>query len=593
MEIAMDVRIRRIEFNPPGLDRIGEHIDITSSASTPIDMTGWTLKDAAAHTFRFPRFVLAPGASMRIWTGEGKNDGSNLFWGRDAPIWNNTGDIAVLSNSSGIEQARCEYVPDKGQIRYVRGEGLRAQGLAVSPIWPHRSGGVHVFAIGLDNGVWQDDQDAARGYWGGWKATGFQAKDIVLARMPEDLGDELEFLLPPARLQAFAIHSSDSTVWTRWQLEREGAWSGWAPLGGSATSLAVGQVPGGGLEVFAVHPDGSVWHIWQDKLCGDWSQWESLGGAVERIAVGQIPDGGLEVFAVGRHGALWHIWQDLPKGDWSEWDNLGGSIRDLSVSADMNKLGGHEVFAVGSDGAVWHIWQHKPKGDWSPWVSHGGSAVSIASIPVHMGGVAFMFVGTDGAIWCSEQNRFHGDWSPLRSLGGNFLKAGACSLGGGGIEIFAIDTDHLVRHIWQDRALGQWTKWEPLDYETRPVGPSTPDKPTTPPTSPKPETSGVQGVSLTKQPGPAWYIYAGDSYDPLGATGALITSVMNNGTYSFSLAFTPEGSANGTAFYVIEPSQTVDVFNGLRVKGHWTAQFNGKEAVAPSGLPLRVGWRKP
>ena len=41
-------------------------------------------------------FVLAAGATVQLWTKSGTNGASELFWGHRAPLWNNTGDTALL-----------------------------------------------------------------------------------------------------------------------------------------------------------------------------------------------------------------------------------------------------------------------------------------------------------------------------------------------------------------------------------------------------------------------------------------------------------------------------------------------------------------
>jgi len=104
-EIVLD----RIDYDPPGPDPLGEHVLIRSNELTSVDMTGWTLRDLAQHVYRFPAFELAPGETVRVWTGLGTPDSANLYWGRRAAVWNNIGDTAVLSNERGQEVARLRY----------------------------------------------------------------------------------------------------------------------------------------------------------------------------------------------------------------------------------------------------------------------------------------------------------------------------------------------------------------------------------------------------------------------------------------------------------------------------------------------------
>ena len=67
-------------------------------------MTGWYLVSVVGpQTFYFPSgYTLAPGATMRIesYTGAVNDPPAVLLWSTGA-IWANTGDKAVLYDSSG------------------------------------------------------------------------------------------------------------------------------------------------------------------------------------------------------------------------------------------------------------------------------------------------------------------------------------------------------------------------------------------------------------------------------------------------------------------------------------------------------------
>jgi Common central domain of tyrosinase len=95
----------------------------------------------------------------------------------------------------------------------------------------------------------------------------------------------------------------------------------WASLGGIGTSDpgAVLQT-GGRLVVFVRGTDNALWHRWQVSRNGDWSGWESIGappgGATSGPDVALNDPGGLVVFARGADGAVWHAWQDQPDGNW-------------------------------------------------------------------------------------------------------------------------------------------------------------------------------------------------------------------------------------------------------------------------------------
>lgn len=100
--LRADVRITHLEFNPPGPDVPGEYVHIQNHDPVSAELTGWTLSDAAYHTYRFPSFVLNPRAFVRVWTKQGINTVTDLYWGRRAAIWNNLGDKAFLRDSRGL-----------------------------------------------------------------------------------------------------------------------------------------------------------------------------------------------------------------------------------------------------------------------------------------------------------------------------------------------------------------------------------------------------------------------------------------------------------------------------------------------------------
>ena len=107
----MDLRLTHIEYNPEGRDVAGEYVLIRNLGATPVSMTGWTLHDEARNTFVFPTFSLAPGASVRVWTGSGTNTAGDLYWGRGVAVWNNVGDRGYLRDRDGNLVHVYSYTP--------------------------------------------------------------------------------------------------------------------------------------------------------------------------------------------------------------------------------------------------------------------------------------------------------------------------------------------------------------------------------------------------------------------------------------------------------------------------------------------------
>ncbi len=83
-----------------------EWVEIANQGEEDVNLEGWTLSDRQNHTYSFPNFVLAAGASVKVHTGSGEDTEENVYINRSTPIWNNDGDSAILADSEGIIVAR-------------------------------------------------------------------------------------------------------------------------------------------------------------------------------------------------------------------------------------------------------------------------------------------------------------------------------------------------------------------------------------------------------------------------------------------------------------------------------------------------------
>jgi micrococcal nuclease len=99
------IKIAHIQADAPGNDSEnpnGEWVEIVNEGSEAVNLEGYSLKDEATHIYTFPAFILQPGATVHLYTGQGQDDTSSLYWGlvREA-VWNNSGDSAFLRDSEG------------------------------------------------------------------------------------------------------------------------------------------------------------------------------------------------------------------------------------------------------------------------------------------------------------------------------------------------------------------------------------------------------------------------------------------------------------------------------------------------------------
>ena len=95
-----------LRFDADGNDnenKNDEWIDIRNDGSAVADLGGWSVTDEAAHVYRFPTgFTLAPGSTVRLFTGCGSATPTEQYWcNSGSAIWNNGGDTATLTDASG------------------------------------------------------------------------------------------------------------------------------------------------------------------------------------------------------------------------------------------------------------------------------------------------------------------------------------------------------------------------------------------------------------------------------------------------------------------------------------------------------------
>ena len=97
---------------------VDEYVEIRNNDVVAIQLQGWSLTDAGPFSFTFPARVLQPGETCRIFAHvpQGANTWPCEFtFGRTSPgssgnyVWNNSGDMASLSDASGMLIDMCAY----------------------------------------------------------------------------------------------------------------------------------------------------------------------------------------------------------------------------------------------------------------------------------------------------------------------------------------------------------------------------------------------------------------------------------------------------------------------------------------------------
>jgi competence protein ComEC len=87
-----------------------EYVVFRNAGDRPIDLSGWTVSDEADHTYAFPEgATLAPGETLTLHTGAGRDGDGDYYWNAERPVWNNAGDTVFVRDADGSLVLEVEY----------------------------------------------------------------------------------------------------------------------------------------------------------------------------------------------------------------------------------------------------------------------------------------------------------------------------------------------------------------------------------------------------------------------------------------------------------------------------------------------------
>ena len=99
---ASPIQFGRLQYDAPGTDLAtkasinGEYVVIQNRGTVAKALTGWTVRDAQAHIYKFGTFTLGAKKSVVLRTGKGTNTATTRYWGLTYHVWGNTADKAYL-----------------------------------------------------------------------------------------------------------------------------------------------------------------------------------------------------------------------------------------------------------------------------------------------------------------------------------------------------------------------------------------------------------------------------------------------------------------------------------------------------------------
>ena len=108
-ESSYNLTIDYIEYDPEGSEADGEYLVLTNHENYNVSMVGWFLQDEAAQTAYEFNFTISNNTSIRIYTGDGVDNSTTLYWGWYQGIWNNSGDFAIIQDENGYMVANYRY----------------------------------------------------------------------------------------------------------------------------------------------------------------------------------------------------------------------------------------------------------------------------------------------------------------------------------------------------------------------------------------------------------------------------------------------------------------------------------------------------
>jgi len=200
---------------------------------------------------------------------------------------------------------------------------------------------IHIFARGLDRGLWHKGQIADNQprsvRWDEWESLGGALTS----------GPHVPAIFNSIGLLEIIVRATDQAYWQIFQVPNQDgicsicsktgvSWSKWQSLGGIFTSGPASTLSSDGtVELFGRGPDNGLWYKGQhyDGSNLSWKKWTSIGGILStNPEVATRADGLLTIFARGVDKNIWLKTQQVTSNgtvEFGNWSLLGGTTKSF------------------------------------------------------------------------------------------------------------------------------------------------------------------------------------------------------------------------------------------------------------------------
>ncbi len=84
-------------------DLQNERVTIEHIGQQELALAGWRLRDGNGIEFRFPALVLHPGGQVSVYTREGDDTVSELYWDRQVAVWSRGEELTLIDASGNLQ----------------------------------------------------------------------------------------------------------------------------------------------------------------------------------------------------------------------------------------------------------------------------------------------------------------------------------------------------------------------------------------------------------------------------------------------------------------------------------------------------------